>query len=291
MPGWAVAAYTIGRSAEASEQWQHAMALIDRMTDREKYRTLGGYYLSVTRDYEKAIENFETLVRLFPADTGGHSNLAVAYFYVLDFPKALEEGRRAIALWPNALRFRSNYALYAMYAGDFATAARESQTLIQQAPGSYDLYLPLAIAQAATGERDAARQTYRRMAAIDQTGQSTASTGLADLALYEGGVADARGILTSGLTDDQRAGITANVIAKQAALSEAALLEGDTRAALAAASALLALGRGEETLVPAAAVFVAAGKTADAQQLAADSSGESLQRRVPTGGSSRETWR
>jgi tetratricopeptide (TPR) repeat protein len=274
--GWAVAAHTIGRDAEAGEQWQKAVALIDRMTEREKYRTLGGYYLGVSRDYEKAIENFETLVRLYPADTGGHSNLALAYFYVLNFPKAFEEGRRAIALWPNIVRFRSNYALYAMYAGDFATAAKESQALIQQVPGSYDVYLPLAIAQAATGNLQAARETYARMAAVDRTGQATATTGLADLALYEGRVGEARAILAKGIVEDQRAGITAAVISKQAALGEAALIDGNKRAALAAADALVKLGRREEMLVPAAVIYLAAGRDADAQQFAAE-----LQKKVP----------
>ena len=63
--------------AEAS--YQTALKHIDRMTEREKYRTLGTYYLDIARNYEKAIENYETLVKLYPADDGGHGNLALAY--------------------------------------------------------------------------------------------------------------------------------------------------------------------------------------------------------------------
>ena len=45
--GWAVAAHYLGRPAESADLFKKALAQIDRMTEREKYRTLGGYYLSV----------------------------------------------------------------------------------------------------------------------------------------------------------------------------------------------------------------------------------------------------
>ncbi len=274
--GWAVAAHTIGREDEAVEQWKTAMQYIDRMTEREKYRTLGGYYLGVTRDYDKAIENYETLVQRYPADTAGHSNLALSYFYKLNFARAFEEGQRAIDLQKNSLRFRSNYALYAMYAGRFDEAEKQSARLTADAPSSYIVYLPLAIAQAARGDLAAARQTYAKMAGTDQSGQSTAALGLADLALYEGKTAGARAILEKGIAEDQRAGNTAGVVSKYAALAEAALLEGDRRASLAAADALVKLGRREEMLVPAAPIYLAAGKVTEVQQFAAE-----LENQVP----------
>jgi hypothetical protein len=49
------------------------------MTEREKYRTLGTYYMNVAQNNDKAIENYEAVVKLFPADDGGHGNLALAY--------------------------------------------------------------------------------------------------------------------------------------------------------------------------------------------------------------------
>jgi tetratricopeptide (TPR) repeat protein len=82
------------RQEEAAEaSYQKALQHLDRMSERERYRTLGGYYLLVSRNYEKAIENYETLVELFPADGGGHSNLAFAYLYLRDFDRAVAAGR------------------------------------------------------------------------------------------------------------------------------------------------------------------------------------------------------
>jgi tetratricopeptide (TPR) repeat protein len=274
--GWAVAAQTLGRDDEAGEQWKMAVSLVDRMTEREKYRTFGSYHLQVTRDYRQAIEALEKLVTRYPSDSAGHNNLAMAYFYTLNFKKAAEEGAKALAIWPRSARFLSNSSLYAMYAGDFAAATKQSAALIAQAPGSYIAYLPLAVAQSVGGDLAAARETYGRMAATDAEGRSLAAIGLADLALYEGRAVDARTMLSKGLTEDERAQNTAGIVSKKAALADAALLDDDMRAALAAADALVALGKREDTLVPAAAVCLAAGKVATARQLAAE-----LAKRVP----------
>src|SRR5262249_26235565 len=56
-----------GRREEAAKSFQLAMARIDRMTEREKFRTRGIYYL-VMREPQKAQEQLEQLVRQYPAD-------------------------------------------------------------------------------------------------------------------------------------------------------------------------------------------------------------------------------
>ncbi len=117
----------------AEESYQKALQHLDRrMSERERYRTLGGYYLLVSHNYEKAIENYETLVELFPADGGGHSNLAFAYLSMRHFDKAVASGAEAVQLDPNNVIKRMNYAMYAMYAGDFATAIAESKVVLDR---------------------------------------------------------------------------------------------------------------------------------------------------------------
>ena len=104
------------------------------MTEREKLRTFGGYYIGIARNTDKAIETYEQLVAKYPADSAGYNNLAIAYFNTLNFAKALEYGRKAIDIYPKTYKYRSNYALYAMYAGDFKTAAATAQELIKEDP-------------------------------------------------------------------------------------------------------------------------------------------------------------
>ncbi len=85
--GYALTLFNMGRTEEAEAMWKKALATLDTMTEREKYRTLGLYYSVVSQNYDKAIENYETLVDLYPADGAGHNNLAVSYLLNLDFQR------------------------------------------------------------------------------------------------------------------------------------------------------------------------------------------------------------
>src|SRR5260370_3764239 len=109
------------------------MARIDRMTDREKYRTRSGYYL-LMRNQPKAIEELTALVKQYPSDTAGHANLALAYFYQRDMTKALEEQKRAIEIMSPSVQQRSNLSLYALYSGDLDAAPAAAQRELKRNP-------------------------------------------------------------------------------------------------------------------------------------------------------------
>jgi tetratricopeptide (TPR) repeat protein/tRNA A-37 threonylcarbamoyl transferase component Bud32 len=268
--GWAVSAHSLGQREVEQEQWKKALELTGAMTEREKYRTLGAYFLSAVQDYEKAAENFRTLVEKYPADMAGHANLALAYFFLLKFPQALEEGRRAVELNPKSVRFVTNYALYAMYASDFKAAREQSQQLIAQNPGFYLPYFTLAAAQIMQGKADDARTTYTKMAGTGAAGASLAAMGLADLALYEGRPADAEPILKRGIDGDRASGATASATTKVLALAEAKLALGRASVAAADAAAAAATQKTPDVLLPAARILIAAGREADAAAIAAD---------------------
>ena len=74
--GLANALFYLGRKPEAEQNWKKALSLMDRMTEREKYRTQGTYFFAVTQNYEKAIDNYETLIKHYPTDSSGLNNLA-----------------------------------------------------------------------------------------------------------------------------------------------------------------------------------------------------------------------
>ncbi len=54
LSGWALSLFNLGRTAEATELWEHALSKMNTMTERERLRTLGLYYMVVTGNYEKA---------------------------------------------------------------------------------------------------------------------------------------------------------------------------------------------------------------------------------------------
>jgi tetratricopeptide (TPR) repeat protein/tRNA A-37 threonylcarbamoyl transferase component Bud32 len=262
--GLAAAAYDLGRREEGRVNWEKALSLIDQMTAREKYRTLGTYYLAIAHNNDKAIESYTELVNRYPADLAGHNNLAVAYFNKLDFPHAFEEGRRAIQLYPKSLKFRGNYALYAMYAGDFKTAAENAAAIVRENPGYIPAYLPLAMDALARGDVASARSTYAHAGSIDAEGASLAAIGLADIALLEKRYADAEAMLTSAIATDLGSRNTAGAAAKTVALAEAYEGLGRVPDLLKTVNSALALSRDDAVLVPCARLLLRAGRDDEA---------------------------
>ena len=101
---------------------------------------------------------------------------------------------------------RGNLALYAMYAGDFETAATEARLVLDGNPAYETAYVALALAELGRGETDATIKTYESLRAVSSWGASLAATGLADLALYQGRLDDARSLLERGIAGDRAAG-------------------------------------------------------------------------------------
>src|SRR5207249_1674473 len=66
--GLAVIHGNLKKEAEAGDYYKKALALIDRMSEHEKYRTLSTYYLGQVRNYEQGIETVRQLILLYPAD-------------------------------------------------------------------------------------------------------------------------------------------------------------------------------------------------------------------------------
>jgi tetratricopeptide (TPR) repeat protein len=266
--GWAYSAFRLGRTEESDAAWEKALALVERMTEREKYRTLGLYFGTSSRNYDKAIENYQTLLSLYPADDTGHNNLAMSYFSTRRFAEALEEGRRALEIYPNRLLYRGNCALFALYAGDFENAESEARRLVESHPDYYPAYLALAVGALARSDLAGAREAYEQLAETGMPGASISAHGLADIALYQGRFDEAEEILVPGIAEDERAGNTILMAAKEMALAEAYQGAGDEEAARAAVERALELRQRDEVLLPAARVLLWADRLPQARELA-----------------------
>jgi tetratricopeptide (TPR) repeat protein len=263
-----LSAYRVGLGDVSEEAWQKALSLMETMTEREKLRTLGVYYASVTRNYSSAIENFSQLVEKYPADAPGHNNLAVVYFYALDFDKARAQGEKILNIYPDRTIFRSNFALYAMYATDFETADAQARLVVEQDEAFYKGYLPQAIAALDSGNVSGATTAYEEMKLGGARGVSLAYVGLADASVYLGQFVGALVLLEQGIaaddaTGNQRAAATKHMIRAQALLEQGKELE-----ALEAARRALELDEGDATSVAAAMLFVAAGDNESAGAIA-----------------------
>ena len=267
--GWALASFYNGDREKAEELYKTAFGLTQRMSERERLRTYGNYYLTVGKAYQEAITNYTKLVEAYPADRVGFGNLAVAYAYNLNFPKALEAGRRALALYPASLKYRSNVVWYALYSSDFMTAATEAKRVIETDASYFQAYTPLALSAIVTGSEPGA-PIYERMSATNSRGSSRAAIGLADLAMYEGRYDDAIAALPTAIAEDTTVGDGAGAAAKYIALGEAHLALGARDRAIAAAQQALRAGSSETVRLAAARMFVGARREPQALELATE---------------------
>src|ERR1051326_1927790 len=238
--GMAAMSANMGRKADAEKYYQTAMAHIDRMSDREKYRTRGGYYL-MTRQPDKAIQEFNALVEQYPADAAGPTNLALSYFFTRDMQKAMEQGRRSVDLSPKAVLQRTNLALYSIYAGDYVAGAKAAQEVLSANPNSADALGALAIAQTGEGDFFSATATYKKLETLGARGASMANIGLADMAELQGRNAEAITLLERGIAADIAAKESGSAATKIIALAQAYLAQAQEKKAISAADSALKL--------------------------------------------------
>ncbi len=233
----------------------------------------GTYYVLIG-NLQKCIEEYSALVKQYPADNIGHNNLAYCYSNLPNMAKALEEARRAVELSPKGPAQRMNLALLASYAGDFQTGEREAREVQQLNPAYEKGYVALAYAQLGQGKFAQAAETYQRLENLSKLGASFSAAGLADMAIYEGRLADATRILRQGAAADLAAKRPDNASAKFAALAYTELLRNQKTAGLAAIKQALANGKGVKLRFLAARLYVAAGEATKARDLTASLSTE-----------------
>jgi serine/threonine protein kinase/tetratricopeptide (TPR) repeat protein len=215
------------QTERAETAFKESMKYLDRMSEREKYRTFATYYLGVIGNYDKGIENYEQLIKSFPADNVAYGNLAYAYVRVGNIARAKEVAKKGLEIYPDNILQRTNYAAYAVYAGDFDTAAREAEQVLAKNPAYEFAYLPLALARIGQGDLPAARAAYAKLAGISDTGRSLAALGNADLDVYAGRLTEAAATLRAALPLDEKLGNSGELAAKHLVLGEIGLALGD----------------------------------------------------------------
>jgi tetratricopeptide (TPR) repeat protein len=257
----------LGLQQEAEKSVTEALRHIDRMTERERLRTRGLYYL-VTGDHLACVKEYGALIERFPADASAHNNVALCSTYLRNLPKAVEEMRRVVQILPKRALYRVNLGLFAAYSSDFQTAEREALTA-QQLGNPLGL-LPLAFAYLGQNKLSEATAAYENLAKASAQGASFAASGLADQALYEGRFSDAARILHEGAAKDLTSGSSDKAARKFVALAQTELLRKRNNAATTAAKTALTHTRVATIRFLAARTFVEVGDLSTAQMLGAE---------------------
>ena len=259
----------LGRRQDAEKYAKLAMEHVDRLTERERYRIRGLYYIA-TQNWQQCVEEYSRLVQLYPVDITGQENLAGCYGSLYNMPKAYEEARQAVALAPKNLMARMNFSLLACFTGDFKTCNDGGQKVIRDNPSYHEGYLVVAYALQGQGKMEKASQTYKTLGSLGARGASLAAAGLANIALYQGRYREAAQILEKAAATDVSAKEPDRAADDFAMLGDAELLMGEKQSALGAAEKALTYSQSAKIKFLAARVFLQAGDAARARKLASE---------------------
>ena len=262
--GLGISSYNMDKLQDAERYIKEAVSHLDGMTERERYRTRGLFYM-ITGDNQQCVKEFGDLVTRYAADASARNNLALCLTHLRNTPKAVDEMRQVVKILPKRQLYRYNLALYLDYSSDFQSGEQEARSI--QDPELFAL-LAVAFAQLGQGRLADAAKTYQAIGKMDALGASYLSSGLGDLALYEGRFSDAARILSDGAAADLATKDPDRAASKFAALASAQVERRQNAAAIAAADQALANSSAVKSRFMAARVFVEAGAVAKARTLA-----------------------
>ncbi|HKE26271.1 MAG TPA: protein kinase [Bryobacteraceae bacterium] len=268
--GMGVSYRNLDNREEAEKFLKVAMAKSGQMSERERYRTRGAYYVTI-KDYEKAADEYKTLIGKFPADNVGLGNLALCYTYLRNMPKVIENLQKVIAIYPKDARQRMNLAEGYLYGGKFQDSAREADEVLKLSPAFERAFVAKAVAALADGHPDQAAAFYEEAGKV---GQRYRAIGLADLDLYTGQPADAVALLEKGIQADLAVDRPEWAVLKLIALGHSRLLLGQRAGAITAAKDALARTKDETAKFLAARILIESGEYSKAESVAQDLSKE-----------------
>src|SRR6185436_12510899 len=163
----------------------------------------------------------------------------------------------------------------AAYGGDFQTAEQEAKVALEMKNRAG--WLRLAFAYLGLGQLQQAGEAYQQLAKVDALGLSQSSSGLGDLAAFEGRFADAAKILEAGAAVDEQAKEAERAADKFLAIANVQLARKQQRPAAAAAErALMLHPKAVKIRFMAARVFIEANQIPKAQALMAELAKERL---------------
>jgi serine/threonine protein kinase/tetratricopeptide (TPR) repeat protein len=263
--GMAIASANMGQPQEAATYVQEAIRHVDKMTERERFRTRGMFYY-ITNDYEACVKEYGDLLIRYEADAAARNNLALCSTKLRDMSRAREEMQRVVQILPKRSLYRVNAALYSAYASDY-TIAEEQARVAQELQDPWAMQA-LAIAQQGQGRPADAIKSYEALANVPGAGRTYTVSGLADVALYEGRFADAASLFADGAKADLAEKDGDRAAAKFAALAYTELARGRRVQARAAAEQAVANSGGVQIQFLAARIYAQTGAATQARAIA-----------------------
>ncbi len=258
-----------GESGLGAENTRRAYELREQVSEHEKLHIESNYYYFVTGDLEKARQSSELWAQAYPRDFAPYTVLGLISKFLGQYEEALPQTLTALRLGPERTANYSNVAEAHVNLNQFAearAAVEEAQAKELESP-----YLRVSLYQLAFLQNDAAGMAQQVAWAAGKPGVEDVLLGYeADTVAYSGRLRDARDFSRRAMDSAERAEEkeTAATYSALSGLREALFGNADEARPLAT----LAMGRstGRDVQYGAALALAHAGDEARAQSLTDD---------------------
>jgi tetratricopeptide (TPR) repeat protein len=216
----------MGKIHESQVNSSKALKWIDKVTERERYYIEAEYY-RYRNQYQKAIENYKILTRLYPDDFTGYSNLAFIYQFTREYEKALIPLKEAARISPKSWYIYQNLGLNYGGLGKMELARKNFLAAVEMNPNQNWSYLGLSMINLVQEDFD---QSLSQVNKFFTSGDMWASIGYewrASCYKYFGKFDKAVEQLDNGIKIDQRSNDKSREASKVAAIAEIYKLKDD----------------------------------------------------------------
>jgi Flp pilus assembly protein TadD/predicted Ser/Thr protein kinase len=263
--GLGLAYSNLGQITLARDSLQKALALANRVSERERFSITTNYYQLASGELDKAKQECQLWAQIYPRDPSAHSNLAGVDGWLGDYAGELEELRQAQILTPDGTSY-GNLMIGYINLNRLDEAKAVYQEAMAHKLEHYTLHMNLYLLAFLQNDTD----TMQREAdwAVGKPGVADSFLSMeADTAAFYGRLREAGQLSQQAVEAARRnqqpetaAGWMANAALRQA-------LYGDSGTARPMAASALALSHGHDVDTMAGLVLALAGDTSAAQSL------------------------
>ncbi|OGD22997.1 MAG: hypothetical protein A2W03_04450 [Candidatus Aminicenantes bacterium RBG_16_63_16] len=169
--------------AEQKRYEEKAMALSERLTDREKNNIQGNYYMGSEKSYGQALAALEKLIATYPDDISGGNNLAILYSQMGEIEKAIERWRVCIQAGTEDVVIYRNLSGAYEHIGAYDKSIEVQESYIKNFGDSAIMRRDLALTYLALGKNDLALAELDKAIALSPTAWEDIRT-KGDICLY-----------------------------------------------------------------------------------------------------------
>ncbi len=152
---------------ERGEYIRKAMALAERLPDRERLQIQGDYYTETEETYDRAVEAFEKLVELYPDALNAYNNLGIIYDRLAEIHKAIHWYEESIKYGDSSVTVYTNLSAVYRRADMYDKAEELLRSYLRDYSEDPLIYLDLSLQFRNMGDPDRAQEELDKAFLLD----------------------------------------------------------------------------------------------------------------------------